>query len=640
MERWSKVRASSEMLVAILTGVMLLGAGACGGEDADKVSSSISEALLAQSRLEWRKSMTEMALPKDGCFTATHPNSAWEELPCAIPSSSDPGVPYVGGGPFGTDFVVQPTDTIYWAEGSFPVVSGLISEQGTGGTQDSYSLQLNSNKFTTSAAFCPGCDAWQQFVYGSDGQLVVQYWLFSRPSCPTGWNRNGSNCWINGAKLLLPALPIKDLPNMSLLGLATFSDVAYLTIGNNTIYAVSSSSMLGLSSKWTNAEFNVYGNGDGATAFFNPGLPAGLTMVVQTLINTVSHSAAIPICPERQAITAEANSLSLVHDSCCPFSGRPPGIQFTQTDVPGGVPPQNCPLHAAEVQKTVAVQGSDNSLWLDPNGFVISTGLAMKPGTVPSLATSLDGSLQIGFQGSNGHLWFFQNGGGGSTDTGKSMSAGSSPSVTMLNTQIASAFRGSNGTLWIGQSGPSSGADTGKAMAANTSPSIAARPNGSQAALAVAFQGSNGHLWVGQNGPTGITDSGAAMAAGTSPSIMGQSGGTVAFAFQGSNGHLWVNRGGPASNTDTGLAMKAGTSPSIGSLGNTLSVAFQASTGRLKLWQYNTSTTDTGFDMAPNASPSLVSLTGGAYQIAFKQSAGNLWIDVNGVGSDQLLGLN
>jgi hypothetical protein len=289
-------------------------------------------------------------------------------------------------------------------------------------------------------------------------------------------------------------------------------------------------------------------------------------------------------------------------------------------------------------QLPVAFQRSTNVLWVDQNGpgSAVSTGLSMLSGTVPSQVTLPSGALEIGFQGSNGHFWLDQFM-GSATDSGGTMQAGTSPSITFLNGMVAFGMHGVNGHLWISLAGPFNGFDTTAAMASGTSPSVAALPNGQ---LALAFQGSNGHFWYGVAGPNSGQDSGGVMAAGTSPSIAATASSQVPFAFHGSNGDLWVGLGGLHSGVDTGFSMLAGTSPSV-AVANGVVVAFQAGNGSLWLYINNgfISTVNTGLAMSGRP-PSIIPTSSGGYQISFKGSNGDLSIDLNGTSQDQGYAMN
>ena len=132
----------------------------------------------------------------------------------------------------------------------------------------------------------------------------------------------------------------------------------------------------------------------------------------------------------------------------------------------------------------------------------------MMPGTSPAIASCKNGSYSVAAQASNGHLWTLGRG-----DTGLAMMPGTSPSIACSSAAWV-AFQGSDGHLWTTSNapgGPTTG--PGPALMPGTSPSITQGING----YTTVFHSSNGHLWaVGANG---VGDTGVDMAPGTSPTI-------------------------------------------------------------------------------------------------------------------------
>ncbi len=596
--------------------------------------------------------MSKVPLPGNGCYVATQATSTWQEVPCLPPSSDhlDPAA-VSGGGPrevvgghlgVGVDFEAKTGTPISWAEGSFPIITGLTTETDSFQGTNKYTLQLNTNRLS-GTALCSGasvpanCRGWQQFAYRPGG-LFMEYWLIAyNNTCPSNWNfttdfAGNGDCYINTTIAPVPSEPITNLTNMTLVGQSGSSDTVLFSNGNDTLWALRAASVLGLNNGgWTNAEFNVFGYGNGSRANFPD---PNVVMVVQTLTNTTPVTTTAPACLS-QTETGETNSLTLTSDSCCPVGGSAPGVQFMQSN--NGAGKQPCPLFPSQIQVPVAFQANTKFLWIDQNGNGLNQAFGMKPGTVPSLVT-IPGGVATGFQADFGNFWLDQNGGG--TDSGIAMQAASSPSIARLSGgQIAVAFQGANGHLWLGTNGPLSATDRGFAMKAGSSPSLVAVGFGQ---YAVGFQGANGHFWLDQNGTA--TDSMRAMQGSTSPSIGAFDEGGVLVAFQGANGNLWVGVNGVLSSTDQGLGMKANTSPSAAVMSddNSTTVAFQANTSVLWLWR-NGSGFGTGLGMfgaSPPASPILSAMPGNGYQVAFKANTGNLWIDLNGNGMDQHFGMN
>jgi hypothetical protein len=238
---------------------------------------------------------------------------------------------------------------ISWSEGSFPVVNNVTGVTDYFNPNHSqageYDIQLNSNVF--SPVYNCGinaweCQGWEQFIYSeSTGQLFIEFWIFHYlqfySACPSGWTTSGSDCFVNSAPITLPREPITSLGNLTLTAESyNGTDTVIMSTGDGNLYANSQSGLIGLSSDvWNLSEFNVFGDGSGSQARFNP----GATIVVQTLTNNGSPAA--PTC-QLYGDTGETNNLSLVPNSCCAIGGANPGIQFTESNIPG-LPAPPCP---------------------------------------------------------------------------------------------------------------------------------------------------------------------------------------------------------------------------------------------------------------------------------------------------------
>ena len=328
-----------------------------GGASAVAVNGS---ATASKAPRDWRRAMSKLHPAKDGCFESTYPSTSWVEVPCGKPPSEPlrPGAGLAGtgataetvGGGTGDWVAKPPKGTISWAEGSFPLVSGVTSESANG-LSNAFSLQLNTNYFQTPACQGAGCQGWQQFVYNSDGsQAYIQYWLLSYggkngTTCPAGFMPGppdplfGHDCFRNSTgSALMPPETIGILDDIAVTGAAGSSDMLSVAIGPK-VYILSQASILGLNGgKWTAAEFNVFGDSGGDEAIFNP----GSTITVQTLTDTPT-SASTPTCGSG-SFTGETNNLSLLGFSCCGMTPNPvPGIQFTETNV-ANAPVPVCPL--------------------------------------------------------------------------------------------------------------------------------------------------------------------------------------------------------------------------------------------------------------------------------------------------------
>jgi hypothetical protein len=343
-----KHRFSSPLLVFVATALLLSVAS-----QAQQTQPSHSGR--SPERDAWRKSMKQTPFPKkEGCFTASYPSTTWQEATCVTPAlipfppannTPPTGHPSAGGarsetvGNGANDFVaVIPSGTVTSAEGLFLSASGLESA-GT------YSLQLNTNTFSNSPV-CSGaenpsiCQGWQQFVYteSSPAATYMQYWIINwGKTCPSGWNtytKNGPiDCWKNSSAKSVSAQGVDNLPYLSVEGEASggTDTVILFTPSTGDLSAVGQDSVLGLEQGWTEAEFNVFGNGNGSQVNFN----SGTTFAVQTsLYNGNSFT---PSCSQT-SFTGETNNLSLSPTSspaCCPYSGYEPGIQFVESNASG-----------------------------------------------------------------------------------------------------------------------------------------------------------------------------------------------------------------------------------------------------------------------------------------------------------------
>jgi hypothetical protein len=306
----------------------------------------------------WRKSMAGVPLPKKGCFKASYPNDEWQEVPCV----KAPAIPFQVGDGDSNDFSAK-GGSISSATGSFMSVTGVAGfadETDTAsGTTSSFSLQLNTNPFPT--ASCSGakdptkCSGAQQFifannlpigesgncVFGGNSCIYVQYWLIGwAQTCPTGWNQYENDCYTQYDATSIPgALSIANMQSLVLQGLATggmdevvltcapsVSSATCISLLGSDMVSEGQDSVLNLQGQWTDAEFNVFGNGNGSQARFNN--PA--TVIVKTELDNGSTNQ--PEC-KKESLTGETNSLSLV-TPCCQYAGSSaqlPAIEFMET---------------------------------------------------------------------------------------------------------------------------------------------------------------------------------------------------------------------------------------------------------------------------------------------------------------------
>ncbi len=317
----------------------------------------------------WRKAIIAKPRPADGCFAATYPDNDWHAVPCAPPKARRLQLPYRGGGPpsqnvgNGYDISAHVTTPITQAEGSFDSVT-------TTGEQDSvygpgyFGLQLNTDFFSTATCSTSptpaSCSGWEQFVFLSDGEAYIQYWLINfgptGTTCPAphsagpcngqnvypdGWcefSFGGSvDCAANSANTIFTAaVPAVSLAEMKVTGTAATgggSDQMCAT-GSSVQCTNGSNYFPDLATQWQYAEFNVFGFCCGYEAIFNP----GTTLVVRTSVNNGSNAA--PGCGFA-GFTGETNNLSFFPTAGNPAYLGEPALVFTESNV-GTPPAQSC----------------------------------------------------------------------------------------------------------------------------------------------------------------------------------------------------------------------------------------------------------------------------------------------------------
>ena len=288
----------------------------------------------AHRQADWRDAMAKLPTPAEGCFKAAYPAAAWTKVQCTV-APTRPYMPRNGHRGYtvgnGNDYAAVVSTIIGTAVGSFPTVTGLKTETGYGGQANAYSLQLNSQFFTTSVcngASDPGsCQGWEQFVYSNTSQAAfMQYWLINYGnSCPSGgWMSYSGSCYRNSAAVSTPSQAITQLPYLKVSAKAvsggtdtfvfTTQTQAYTTTGNDSV--------VNLGKAWDESEFNVVGDGGGSAAKFNKG--TSLTVKIAL----TDGSSAAPTCEGDDGTTGETNNLTL--GSCSTAGGSTPSVTFSE----------------------------------------------------------------------------------------------------------------------------------------------------------------------------------------------------------------------------------------------------------------------------------------------------------------------
>lgn len=305
----------------------------------------------------WRKSMSRTAVPEPGpgCHQAEYPSSEWKSVPCTVApliphgprSAAVIGANIVGNG---TDYSaqLQGGGTIGFSEGSFGT-SAIISENDNGAA-NVYTLQLNTNRFATSACSgVSGCIGWQQYIFDNNpahgtAYLYIQYWLLNHPSnCPSGYTYSAvpglaAGCYMNSAAVSVPLQPIQNLSALALTGTAVPGAFDQARLGTGTtLYSLQGvDSVLGAGNGWTSAEFNVFGEYNGTQATFG----SGTLLSIETLVTTGASTTAPTVIVS--GTTAETNNLTLAPLYCPVADPNGPYVWFQESF--GATPASSCPV--------------------------------------------------------------------------------------------------------------------------------------------------------------------------------------------------------------------------------------------------------------------------------------------------------
>jgi hypothetical protein len=283
---------------------------------------TVGDANTAES--DWRDSIATSATPNSGCAHASYPDMSWEPVSC----TTAPSRAFAVGN--GADYAAQSAGLIAKTTGTFLHVTDVATEDDSG-TADGYSIQLNSN-FMSGTAACngvAGCMSWAQFVYSSEEQSAfIQNWLIGIGTCPDGtWYDDGQgDCYENSAAVDVPVIGITDLSALKMSGGATTGGKDSLVFANGTeAYTTNESdSVTDLASAWSSSEFNIIGDGGGTEAVFNP----GASVTVRIGIN--DHTSNPPTCVANAGTTGETNNLTL--SACKTFVASSPAVEFTESD--------------------------------------------------------------------------------------------------------------------------------------------------------------------------------------------------------------------------------------------------------------------------------------------------------------------
>lgn len=306
----------------------------------------------AKELQKWRERVRKIPKPKAGCFQIAYPETQWQEVEC-IKKGNRLYRPKMGPLPTnvgnGNDYSAQVTGQLTSATGGFEVMHGVTSITDSVTGQPDYSVQLNSEFFTTpacSGAPNPSCQGWQQFIYSSQGSTgtytaFMQYWLvnYGSNTCPAGWNSYAigisiKHCYKTSASVNVSLVPdLNDLIDLQLTGAATAggNDEVTLDTGILQYSVVEDDNILNLAGNWQIAEFNIVGDGNGAQANFNSGSKVAVKVI------THSGTTDAPLC-NLQGFTGEKNNLFLSPTTPILTQPSPTMVFEEELPMPGGVP--------------------------------------------------------------------------------------------------------------------------------------------------------------------------------------------------------------------------------------------------------------------------------------------------------------
>ena len=272
------------------------------------------------------------------------------------------------------------------ATGGMPEIDNVTSVSDTPPTTVGYTLQLNTNRFST--PLCNGISGcgWVQFVYDSGGGVNIQAWLANYNAtfnnCPNGFLPGGNvvsnkftDCQerVNTPNIAQPGF--EGLAGATLSGSvdANGNYVATVTIGGKPFVAKFTDTRLGLAGNWNSIQFNAFAECCGDQAVFNPGV-----LVKFSVSATTSTGSATPTCDGAAGgPTAESSNLILI-PTCSSSGGVTPVFAFLE-----GAPPI-----IATVFPPVGVPGGGQNIAINGTGFTTATEASFG-GSIAHCATSL-----------------------------------------------------------------------------------------------------------------------------------------------------------------------------------------------------------------------------------------------------------
>ncbi len=298
------------LLVSITSGLSLTSTGAIAP----------AQTLTVQ---QWIDSENAIPTPSHpGCYTMAYPNATWSAVPCGNPPKG--GLPPMTVGGNSGDEQDSGSYLLSSATGSFSSETGYQSEKDSGsacwplGAWDWYSLQVNTNMYTSSSPYTG--TKWMQFglqnqgcANYNDSWLSVNFWLVNYTNgayyqCPSGWTGVGVDCLQQQVFETNHYFDPAYLTKYTLEGLSssTNGDTAKVCDNNvPTCWSTNDNDVLYLASYWKSSEFNILGYGSSSQAIFSMSLGDSIGLKIS------DSPSGTRTCGSLVKWTGETNNLNL-----------------------------------------------------------------------------------------------------------------------------------------------------------------------------------------------------------------------------------------------------------------------------------------------------------------------------------------
>ncbi|MGI0091109.1 MAG: hypothetical protein ACREBS_05325 [Nitrososphaerales archaeon] len=289
---------------------------------------------------QWKQTVLANPVSSVGCYEASYPSTDWQAVQCGTAPSAIMTV-----GNFCCDKVgqVPSGDNIQTSTGDFGAISGLTSETDNVSGTNYYSIQDNTNHFSTSYGTFGTVTGFMQFIFQNDpgstkGIVFIQYWLLNYPAshqntCPntnaylSRWTAQNGACVADSGTMNTTSL--ENIGNLGYLSLAGYAKCSNCGSNDEVLFCsqyncwtvVEPDSILSLASRWTNSEWNIFGYNDYSQAQFN----SGTSLTVDVYLSISGGGSFTPSCIST-SYTGETNNLSV--GSCSTSSGA---YSFTES---------------------------------------------------------------------------------------------------------------------------------------------------------------------------------------------------------------------------------------------------------------------------------------------------------------------